>query len=235
MRSIENYCILEGMERTGIHRRLQSAAAWLRRHAPKHKEPFTYVAIGDSTVEGYGASDQQHAYASLVHKGISLQFKHAALLNFGKTGARVQDVVENQLSQAVGANPDLITISVGANDIVRSTRLAAFRQEFGNLIRTLRAETQAVIVVTNIPNFAQTPAVPGYLKLAAELRIRRINNVIRSVARQNDLILIDAFQYATMFMRQFPDEVLYEDGFHPSNVGYALWASSILTVLQDKL
>jgi len=214
---------------------LRAIAEQLQKKLPKKRGPFTYVAIGDSTVEGIGASDMQHTYASLVHAGISLQFKHTEHYNLGVSGARVQDVVAGQLDRAIATQPDLITLSVGANDIVRHTSLTSFRREFTQLIEQLRSQTNAVIVVTNVPNFSLTPAVPRHLKTLARYRISRVNEIINSIARENDLLLIDAYHDATMFMRQFPKEVIYKDGFHPSDTGYALWANTILTVLRDKL
>lgn len=201
-----------------------------------HRAPtFVYVALGDSTVEGIGASQLDRAYASLIHAQVSRSFKGAIHFNFGKSGARAQEVVEDQLQPAIAASPDLITLSVGANDILRHTKLSAFRRSLTHLIESLRANTHAIIVITNIPNFSLLRVIPVPLKPFARLRIQRFNAHIRSLAERYDLIHIDAYRQTTLFVRQFPNELVYKDGFHPSDFGYALWANTILLALQDKL
>lgn len=196
--------------------------------------PFTYVAIGDSTVEGIGASKPTRTYAYTIYTHIKLRFKHAAYFNFGKGGARVGDVLAQQLEPAVTAKPDLVTISIGANDIVRHTKLSAFRARLETLINTLQQETQAVIIISNVPNFSILKAVPRPLKPVAKFRINRINNIIRDVAAAHDILLIDTYKQSTVFARQFP-EAVFTDNFHPSDFGYALWANTIVTAIEHKL
>lgn len=223
---------MKRIQDTAVYKSIQQA---LRRLPFRHDSPFVYVALGDSTVEGVGASHLDRTYASLVHADLQLNFKGAIHYNLGKSGAQTRDVLSTQLQQAIAANPDLITLSVGANDILRRVRYGDFRRNLTHIIASLRANTHAIIVITNIPNFSLLHVVPAPLKPLARLRIQRFNSAILHLAKTYDLVHIDAFRQTTIFVRQFPDEVLYKDGFHPSDFGYALWANSIILALRDKL
>jgi lysophospholipase L1-like esterase len=197
--------------------------------------PFVYVALGDSTVEGVGASQLSRTYASLVHAEVSQRFKGALHYNLGKSGARAEDVVTGQLDHAIAMKPDLVTLSVGANDILRHTKLGVYRRNLIRIVESLRSQTHAIIVVTNIPNFSLLRVIPTPLKPFAKFNIQRFNAAILGVAEKYNLVHIDAFRQTTLFIRQFPNEVIYKDGFHPSDFGYALWANTIMTSLEEKL
>jgi lysophospholipase L1-like esterase len=207
----------------------------LVQHVPFRQAPFVYVALGDSTVEGVGASQLSRTYASLIYADLSLSFKGATHYNLGKSGARASDVLEGQLQQAIAVNPDLITLSVGANDILRHSSLGAFRRNLTHIVESLRANTHAIIAITNIPNFSLLRVIPPPMKPLAKLRIQRFNAAVLRIAKKYDLVHVDAYRQTTVFVRQFPGEVIYKDGFHPSDFGYALWANAILMALHDKL
>ena len=197
-------------------------------------EPFTYVALGDSTVEGIGASAPTRNYAHTVYANIKLRFKGAVYYNFGKNGARVKDVLDTQLDKAVAAQPDLVTISIGANDVVHHTSLKTFRRRLNALLDRLQQETQAVIVISNVPNFSILKAVPWLLKPVARFHITRFNAVILEAATAHEVLHIDTYKQSTVFAKQFP-EAVFSDNFHPSDFGYALWANTILTAIEHKL
>src|SRR3989344_4557749 len=85
-------------------------------------QPFVYVALGDSTAEGMGASTHDRAYTSIIHASLKDRYRQAKYHNFAKSGAILQDVIKHQLPKALAAKPSLITISIGANDIIRRTK-----------------------------------------------------------------------------------------------------------------
>lgn len=201
-------------------------------HRPQ--QPFVYVALGDSTVEGIGASHPSKSYAALVHSDLSRHYAPVEYHNFGKGGARVSDVVATQLSKAVEAQPRLITLSIGANDIIKRTSLRLFRTELQRLLQTLREQTPALIVMTNIPDFSFNNRIPASVKPVVRLRIKQYNAIIRRAAAANGAVLIDTFKESAATALRFP-EAVSSDNFHPSDLGYTLWANVMLTVIHEEL
>ena len=198
------------------------------------QRPFTYVALGDSTVQGIGASHPSRSTAGIIFATILANKKNALYHNLGVDGARISEVRRNQLEQAIAMQPDLITISVGANDIRFRTGLASFRSELTWLLEKLRAETDATIVITTIPDLSLTPRVPFLVKGITNLMVKRLNSVITDLAKEHKIICIDMYHQSRVYAAHYP-ELIASDGFHPSDLGYALWANTIISQISHIL
>src|SRR5581483_6586867 len=131
----------------------------LRHKVSLSKKPFVYVAIGDSTVEGIGASKPERNFASLIYASLKQEIKNAEYHNLGIAGDRVEDVLQKQVQKAIELKPDLIVLSVGANDIMQHRRMNSFKKEYDELIKQLN-QTKALIVVTNVPDLSLAPVLP---------------------------------------------------------------------------
>lgn len=191
---------------------------------------FVYVAIGDSTVEGIGASHSSKSFPALVFQKIKKDKKEAVFYNLGKGGAKVRDVVESQLARTIELKPNLITISVGGNDLHRRTKLKHFEKDFLHLIKTLKEKTDAEIIISNIPDVSLLPSLSIFVKYLSKFMTRRLNRVINRYAKQFKCILIDLYDGSKEQSRKYKD-LISSDGFHPSDKGYALWANAIIAHL----
>lgn len=188
---------------------------------------FVYVAIGDSTVEGVGASDPSRSCPALVFEKIKHEKKRAYFYNLGKSGARIKDVVELQLAKAVELKPDLITISVGANDLRHIAKLRHFEKDFYQLIKTLKEKTKAEIIISNIPDVSVAPSLSIVVKYLSKFVAKRLNRIINEHAKQFRCILIDLYTGSKIYGRKSIG-LISADGLHPSDEGYALWAKAII-------
>lgn len=212
---------------------LQRLGEAVGRPFQRKPEQFRYVALGDSTVEGIGASDISKSYAHLIYADLSKHYPKVDYKNLGKRGARVHHVVTSQLDKAVEFHPHLVTISIGANDTLHGTNLRSFRDDMRLLLNRLQ-QTGAVVIITNIPDFSFTRRVPRVAKLPVRVRIRQYNRIIASAAEAANATLIDTFRESAIIARRFP-EAVSGDNFHPSDLGYLLWANTMLTIIHDKM
>ncbi len=201
----------------------------------RHEAPlFVYAALGDSTAEGVGASHASRSYAALVHADLARYYQRIVYHNFGKAAARAHDVVTAQLERAIAAEPNLVTISIGANDVLGRVPLREFRADIRLLLRRLHEETTAVTVLTNIPDFSFAPRIPYAIKPAVRLRIKQYNAVIAKEAAALDATVVDTFTESAVIAKRFP-EAVSQDKFHPSDLGYTLWANTMLTIIHTLL
>lgn len=212
---------------------LQRLGEAVRRPFRREPEPFGYVALGDSTVEGIGATDKSKSYAHLIYTDLNKHYDKVNYENFGKHGARVHDVVTRQLDAAIKARPKLITLSVGANDILHGTNLRSFRDDMRALLHTL-SQTGALLIVTNVPDFSFTRRVPRAIKPAVRMRIKQYNRVIDNAAIAAGATVVDTFQESAVIAKRFP-EAVSGDNFHPSDLGYLLWANTMLTIIHERM
>lgn len=189
-----------------------------------------YVAIGDSTVEGIGASHSSKSVPALVFEKIKEDKKEAVFYNLGKGGAKVRDVINSQLARTIELKPNLITISVGGNDLHRRTKLKHFEKDFLHLIKTLKEKTDARIIISNIPDVSLLPSLSIFVKYLAKFMSRRLNRVINKYAKEFRCILIDLHEGSRSHSRKYKD-LISPDGFHPSDRGYSFWANAIIAYL----
>lgn len=100
---------------------------------PARTNALRYVALGDSAAQGIGASNPQHAYVSLIAARLQATTgRPVKIINISRSGARVDDVLRDQVPQLAGLHPDFITVDVGGND-VRHYRAADWTSGAGAL------------------------------------------------------------------------------------------------------
>lgn len=118
-----------------------------------------WVALGDSMSQGIGASDITGGWVGQLYSRLGSSEEPVRLVNLSTTGARVNDVLTTQLAQlrALPIEPDVVTVLVGANDMLRRSRRAAAVGTF----RTLLGELPAGRTVLGELPPAQ-PAVAGH-------------------------------------------------------------------------
>ena len=194
-----------------------------------------YVALGDSTVEGVGASRQENNYVSLLHARLRAIYHNARLQNLGVGGATSADVLARQLEPAIASRPDLVTLSVGPNDITEGVPLAAYTRNMDAILARLAATTPAVIVVSLLPDLAVTPRFRGH---EAEALVGRrsveFNDALARVAKRHGAQIVDLYVPSRREVPARP-ELIARDGYHPSDLGYARWAELMWEAVRSKI
>lgn len=202
------------------------------KHFAAKQKTFVYVALGDSTVEGIGATKPERSFPGIINNYLMHKYKAVEFYNLGKGHARARDIVENQLEKAISLNPDLITISIGANDVLRRSRLSSFDKNIEIILQRLKQETKSEVIINSIPDITQTPVAPKQFKHIGKLAIWRFNQRLKKQSQKANATLIDLFSLSAVYAKNYP-EAFWEDGFHPSDFGYAIWANTIITHLED--
>lgn len=187
--------------------------------------------MGDSSAEGIGASHHGKSFAALIAEEIRKQKMNVVYRNFGKSGATIHDVVTHQLKKAVVMSPQLIIISVGFNDIKKGRRVHVFEEEFELLLKTL-SQTGAQIYICGIPDSHLARRIPKVVKPYVSVRTRQFNQIIEKLARKHKAVYIDLYTAIKALRTQ--TDIISSDGLHPSDVGYAVWATEVISHLQLK-
>lgn len=191
----------------------------------EERPPVVYTALGDSTGVGVGAS-AGGGYVARLFERIKREDKSARLTNLCISGATTADVLREQLRPAISSRPTLITLGIGINDIGHGMTLAQFARNYEELIKKLRAETKAKIVVTNIPDISFAPVVPAYARETTRRTVELFNEKVHEIAERYQLLVVDIYTETHRVMPTHP-EFFSEDGFHPSAEGYEYWAKTM--------
>ncbi len=192
---------------------------------------LTYVAIGASDAFGIGTSDPPTQNWPTVLTGKLKSVVH--LVNLGIPGATTDLAARDELPVAVDAQPSLVTIWLGVNDLDSGVSLDTYLQRLGAILVALRDRTRATIFVANFPDLTLLPSFaqddPGALRAEIELW----NAGIAALCASQNVTLVDL--YASWTDLSTHPEYISKDGLHPSTLGAArlatLFANVILAVL----
>jgi acyl-CoA thioesterase-1 len=192
----------------------------------------TYVALGDSTGVGVGARDG--GYVARLFKRIEHERPGSRLKNLCVSGATTTDVLRGQVGQVTQARPTLITLGIGINDIGHGVSVEQFASNYEEIIKRLKADSAAPIVVSNIPDVSLAPVVPAYLRDEAHQRVVAFNDKIKEIAARQNLTVSDAYTETREVIPSHP-EFFSGDGFHPSDIGYEYWAKTMWPTVKSAL
>lgn len=190
---------------------------------------ISYVSLGDSTAVGVGAM-RGGGYPERLASRLRREGLSVGLSNLGQSGARIRDVFTGQVKRAVAAQPTLVTLGIGTNDIWRGTSVEDFQDDLDRIARRLK-QTGAPLVVSNIADMALAPVARLVPSALYEGRIEPFNAAIAGVARAHGLHLVDLYTASKDLIPRNP-HFFSGDGFHPSEQGYEEWADLMLPVVR---
>ncbi len=192
-----------------------------------------YVILGDSTAVAVGGHYEQGlAVGTAQHLAARSRVE---LINVAVFGARIQDVLVEQLPRVDLTRADVVLLDVGANDVTHLTSPRSFERDFRRVVETILARNPKVrLIVTGSADMGSPPRIPRLLRPLTTFRTRRINLIVESMVDRYHLTFAPiAHETGPLFRR---DPTLFaEDRFHPNDRGYAEWTKVINEALDRAL
>jgi acyl-CoA thioesterase-1 len=152
------------------------------------------------------------------------------LRNPAVNGYRTDDLIAEELPQIASFQPTLVTILIGANDIVAGSSDDRYRERLRVIHERVRTDApDAVVYALPQPDWSLSRAGASFGDVAAiAARIERFNAIAREEAERSGAAYADIFPLMREQMRR---GMLAPDGLHPSAAAYAEWAEA----LRDRL
>ena len=172
-----------------------------------------YVALGDSTAQGIGASGPERGYVGLLARRLrATAGRPVQVVNLSRSGARVHDIVVEQLPRLAGLAPDLITVAVGSNDLAQYDA-ARFRADVDAL-------------VSGLPPGAVVGDVPWFMHGGTGRKSGEAADYVASRAGSRGLPV--ARLHRAMRERGWRSMItdFAADWFHPNDRGHRVWADA---------
>ena len=191
----------------------------------------SYLALGDSLTAGRddpGPDGSRIGWARRLALILSTRTAvPCALTNLAEDGASVTAVLHGQLPWVARMNPDLVSVTVGMNDIrdpgFDPDRFAA---DLARLLDGLTA-TGATVLTCTLPDIAGIMPLPADLVDIARQRMRQASDVIREQASARRALCLD-----TWAMPAAADPALLgPDRIHPNASGHQLMAAAFADLL----
>lgn len=226
---------------------------------------LVYLALGDSIPSGTDLSDGPSYPWRLGQQLADTSGRPIRLFNRAKPGEQSAGVLANQLGELRALQPELVTLTIGANDFLipgiacaaasldddPATKcqgsdllraVPAFEGNFRQILRQLSAETDATIVVTTYynPFPRDSRCAPNLM----DLSLRFLNTAISDVARQTGdrAVVVDLAPLFKGHEGREPSGWFSSSGLrvactdiHPNGDGHQAIAGAIWSALSPRL
>lgn len=186
-----------------------------------------FVALGDSQTEGLNDGDDRHGvrgwadrFAERLAETTSPDLTYA---NLAVRGCRARHVYEEQLPAALALKPDLASVVVGMNDLLRHDYdLEAVVEQVEQTFAALRA-TGCRVLTTSFPDVSRMLPVMGWLRG----REGELNGRLEDAAGRQGVEVLDLFN-----VELTSDPAMWShDRIHGSSLGHARIAAGMCELM----
>ncbi|WP_062436417.1 SGNH/GDSL hydrolase family protein [Herbidospora daliensis] len=153
-----------------------------------------YVAVGDSQTEGLNDGDETAGYRGWADRFAEMLAVHhpgIQYANLAIRGHRTRHVRSLQLDPALAMRPDLVTVMVGMNDLVRPGFDVDAVMADLDAVYAAFAGAGATILTFTYPDVTRISAMTRHLRP----RLLEFNRRIRESARRLGVIVVDTESY----------------------------------------
>jgi len=184
-----------------------------------------YLALGDSFTIGTGTTPDRSFPAMLVNRwwdeGIECDLRNPAV-----NGYTTDDLIRDELPLVEAYRPDLVTVLIGANDIVAGATEQRYRAQLRRIHeRVQMGAPEAKRFALPQPDWSLAPAGGGFGDAARIARtIERFNEISHEEVERAGGMYVDIFPLMREQMRK---GMTAPDGLHPSAEAYAEWSNAL--------
>ena len=191
-----------------------------------------YVALGDSYTIGTSVSPEDSWPSQLVARLPELELA----ANLGVNGYTSTDLITEELPQLDRLQPELVSVLIGVNDVVRGVPDLAYAGNIAIILEELliRLPPSRIVCVAT-PDYTRTPRGADFGDpMQQSDAIVRVNAILREASEHRGIAFVPAiFEISE---RASEDEALVaSDGLHPSAAQYAGWVEAIEPVVRELL
>jgi lysophospholipase L1-like esterase len=182
------------------------------------------TVLGDSTAAGVGSGRLEDSYPYLVSSTLVRTDRKVTVHVLAKSGARIADMVNDQIPSLSALHPDLVLLSIGANDATHFTDTAAYANDVA-IAKQAFSQGNYFVIWATTPDVSYIPALPAVLSSQMNKRAQNQNASLLASLPAGRIYVADLYHEAVLDSSK--DSGLYAaDSFHPSAKGYRLWAAS---------
>jgi len=187
-------------------------------------EAAKLLVLGESTVAGLGARTHDVALAGQFALHLAARIERPVEWTVvGRSGVTARQTIEELLPLVPDRSFDYLLIGLGGNDVLKLSTPARWRHDMTELLGLLRsANPDAVIFLSNCPMVRLSPALPNPLRaILWELSKMHNDNIAELTSQMERVFYYPQPVDVTL-------EGFFADGIHPSERGYADWASAMM-------
>jgi len=183
-------------------------------------EPLRLLVLGESTVVGVGVDELHAALVGQLAAALAARSgRPVAWRACGENGITAAQAHERLLPQVLDQSFDLVLLVFGVNDTTHLTSLPRWEAALGGMTQALTARG-ARVAFSSVPPLQHFTALPWLLRRLLGMRAALLDARLRRLAARQG-----AGHHAVEL--EFSAEYLARDGYHPSALGYRVWAEGL--------
>jgi len=188
-------------------------------------DPLRLIALGESTVAGIGASTHEHALTGQL--ALALNSRCGRGVNWlvvARSGINARKSLRELVPKLAGRRADVLLIALGVNDSIEFHTARRWAEDVAQLIEAIRAEVgDALVLLAGVPPLDCFPALPEPLSFVLGTRSACLGEASIKIATKIKRVVHVPFR----INKNGCDDLFCPDGFHPSELGYSLWAEQL--------
>lgn len=186
--------------------------------------PLRLLVLGESTVVGVGVSSLQVALVGQLAEALAQRCGRPVVWRAcGENGITAEQACVRLLPQVLDQSFDLALLVFGVNDITHLTPLPRWQAALGNMAAALQGQG-AQVAFSGVPPLQHFTALPWLLRRLLGVRGVLLDRCLRRLA-----IRLGAGHHGVAL--EFSGDYLACDGYHPSALGYRVWAEELAASL----
>ncbi len=190
--------------------------------------PLRLLVLGESTVAGVGVELLEAALAGQLALALAQRLRRPVVWRaHGENGITAGEACERLLPAALAEPADLALLVFGVNDTTHLSSQDAWAQALRRLAAALGGQG-ARVVFTGVPPIQYFSALPWLLRKLLGLRAGLMDARLRQVCGEVEA----GYQRLEL---EFAAEFLAADGYHPSALGYRVWAEGLAERLANEV
>ncbi len=199
------------------------------------RSELTYLALGDSYTIGTGATHESRNFPSLLALQLQAATHRAVrVVNPAVNGFTTIDVLAKEIGFIDQLHPDVVTVLIGVNDLVRGRSVEQYREslvEIYEAIVTVELPRGRVAAIS-IPDWTVSPSARDY---GDPLSLKRATDAFNAAARDEAVRRAFTWVDITRVSREGLNGAGWfsADDLHPSDIQYAAWAEEIWRAVRD--
>jgi len=190
---------------------------WWKDYRQREGE-LLYVAVGDSTAQGIGASMPGRSYVGQIAKHIrEVTGQTLRVTNLAESGSTIRTAYINQLPKLRKLSPDIVTVSIGANNMANFDA-EVFEHDLKRLFDGLPSHS----IVADLPSFYFLPM---------EKSVIVANKIVHRLAAEAGFPVVPLYARTKRQGLWGVSTQFAGDLFHPNDRGYKVWASAFIPTI----
>lgn len=187
--------------------------------------PLRLTLLGESTVAGVGVPLNELALAAQVGEALATRLQRpVAWRACGENGITAPQACERLLPQVLAEPIDLAIVVFGVNDTTHLSSLRAWVSALRQIGKALQGQG-ARVLFAGVPPIQHFSALPWLLRQVLGARGVLLDEQLQHVCRE----LAAGYH---LIQANSAVDYLAEDGYHPSALGYRVWAEGLAEAVE---